>query len=1010
MVGASACAILSACVAATTGAPARTVAFWPLSEGQGTILKDTIGGVNGLLHAAGKQMPSWHGGELVFPGGKGGGSVRVAGGGKLLAGPFFAISFEVKPADATSPGQLVCTKHGSWKKGGWLVSYWGGARRLTVMAADGTTNHTFQFSTGKPLPPGEWSRIELVYDGAQMRFLLNGELVKAIDRAGIALKPSTYPLLVGGYYNELGRGFKGAIRNVRLSVPQPQRAGEGVLLVTDSGRPEIDGKLDDDAWRGAGFVKGFVCFTPDKPAPLDTEFAVAADRQHVYLAVRCHEPRPDRIKAPKGSRDELAGDSIEMFFQPGLDGHHFVQLGLNAAGVQFDCLMSHHGTRVRMDFDMAWAAAVGREAEAWTAEVAIPFSQLLVRAAEGQTWKMNVCRNIATLGDKVVFTTWGRLPEDQMKSFHNPNIFRFATGFPAPEYSAAEIRHVRAGRKKWGLDEKPSRQKNALLAIHDPWFVPNNLNAPNWLMNLAGGRTILAQKTSYVFDLPEGISLVAAGYLLGAKAKPGQAKTYTIERAGTAQHEGQTYVRHVARPVNIHRNNIEPGPFFLRSRLAHGTESSLYYFAQWEGGRQDVQKLGLVTRTFPTPGKPKAVIAPIAWMFATRWLAWPDFYSSYAGLGFNMVATHGLYDRILEPEQVQAALDAARQHGFRVLYVDSPFHPIMNHPEAVSQLANPKPGKHHDLCPSYRGPVYQTEVERLTTMALAARAEEVTLDIECYGFGAFAGKSGQCKRCNADVRRRGKPAAEAVLDMGTEILHDVHRAMTETFVAKGLPVPAFGTYHTQPGGFVYEDLFDYDRMDKRRVARCHPVYYSSGKAEAIGRELRRLRRLTDGTQIIPWMTGGYSSIGYQVEYPSVWVYDRVLENYGSGIRGIYWFAFQKFEAADLYYYAKAMEAIVPVAELICGSKPLDGIQCDRPSYSVTGIAKGEDVLLLVSNYNEPAPATLTVTLPEAIAGRVRDLARKMPAGEVAGRKVTIPFEPGATGAHTALYYLGMKEF
>ena len=1010
MVHAFAPAILSVCVTATTTAPDRTVAFWPLDEGQGTVLKDTAAGANGLLHAAGKQMPSWHGGELVFPGGKGGGSVRVDGGGKLLAGPFFAISFEVKPADAASPGQLVCTKPCSWKKGGWLVSYWGATRRLTMMAADGTANHTFQFSTGKPLPPGKWSRIDLVYDGAKMRFLLDGKLVKAIDQAGIVLKPSTYPLLVGGYYNELGRGFKGGIRNVRLSVPQPQRAGNGVLLVKDLGRPEIDGKLDDATWSEALFTKGFVCFTPDKPAPLDTEFAVAADGRHVYLAVRCHEPLPERIKAPKRSRDELVGDSIEMFVQPGLDGHHFIQLALNAADVQYDCLMSHHGTRVRTDFDMAWTSAVGREPEAWTAEVAIPFSQLLVRASEGQTWKMNVCRNIATLGDKVVFTTWGRVPEGEMKSFHNPNIFRFATGFPSPQYSTAEKSHVRAGRKKWGLDEKPSRQKNALLAIHDPWFVPNNLDAPNWLMNLAGGRTILAQKTSYVLDLPEGVSLVAAGYLLGRKAKPGQAKTYTIDRAGTAQHEGQTYGRYVARPVNIHRNDIAPGPFFLRSRLAHGAKSSLYYFAQWEGGRQEAQKLGLVTKTFPTPGKPKALIAPIAWMFATRWLAWPDFYSSYAKLGFNMVATHGLYDRILEPEQVQAALDTARQHGFRILYVDSPFHPIMNHPEAVSQLVNPKPGKHHDLCPSYRGPVYQAELKRLTTMALAARAEEVTLDIECYGFGAFAGKSGQCKRCNADVRERGKPAAEAVLDMGTEILHDVHRTMTETFTAEGLPVPAFGTYHTQPGGFVCEDLFDYDRMDKRRVARCHPVYYSSGKAEAIGRELRRLRRLTDGTQIIPWMSGGYSTIGFQVEYPSVWVYDRVLENYGSGIHGIYWFAYQKFEAADLYYYAKAMESIVPVAELVCDSKPLAGIECDNPAYSVTGITKGQDVLLLVSNYSKPARATLTVTLPEAMTGGVRDLARKRPAGAVTGRKVTIPFEPGAPGAHTALYYVGANEF
>ena len=1003
----SVCVVLWACVA--EAGLGRDVALWPLDEGQGSVLKDTIGGVSGVLHAAGPEKPIWRDGGLVFPGGKGGGSVRVAGGGTLLSGPFFAVSLEVRPADATSPGSLVCTKHGSWKKGGWLVSYWGAARRLTVMAADGAVNHTFEFSTGRPLPPGEWSRIDLLYDGAQMRFLLNDKFVKAIDKAGIVLKTSTYPLLVGGYYNELGVGFKGAIRNVRLSVPQPEQGGNSIVLVRDLGRPEIDGKLDDATWHQADFITDFVRFTPDQPAPLNTEFAVAADGQRLYLAVRCHEPFPQRIKAPERPRDELVGDSVEIFLQPDLGGHHFIQLALTAAGVQYDCLMSHHGTRVRTDFDLEWTSAAGREPEAWTAELAIPFSQLLVRAPGQGTWKMNVCRNIATLGDKVVFTTWGQVPEGQMKSFHNPNIFRFATGFPALQHPAAEELHVRAGRKKWALDEKPSRQKNALLAIHDPWFVPNNLNAPNWLMNLAGGRTILAQGTSYVLDLPEGISIVAVGHLLGSKAKPGQTKTYTLERAGTVQHEGRAFQRYVVRPVDIHRNNIDPGPFFLRSRLAHGTESSLYYFAQWEGGQQEMQRLDLVTKTFPTPGKPRALIAPIAWMFATRWLAWPDFHSSYAKLGFNMVATHGLYDRVLEPEQVQTALETARQNGFRTLYVDSPFHPIMNRPETVSQLMKPKAEKHNDLCPSYRGPVYQAEVGRLATMALAARADEITLDIECYGFGAFAGKSGQCQRCNADVHRRGKPAAEAVLDMGTEILHDVHRAVGDTFTAGGLPVPGFGTYHTQPGGFVYEDLFDYDRMDKRRVARCHPVYYSSGKAEAIGRELRRLRRLTDGTQIIPWMSGGYSNIGYQVEYPSVWVYDRVLENYGSGICGIYWFAYQKFEAADLYYYAKAMEAVAPVAELVCDSRPLDGIRCDKPTYSVTGIRNGQDTLLLVSNYRQPVPMELRISLTEGVTGHLWDLTLRRSAGPVSGRHVVVCFKPGVEGGHTALYYIGLKE-
>ena len=999
--------------AATAGG--RTVAFWPLDDGTGTIVRDKVGGVNGVFHGVGDRVPAWQGGELLFPGGKGGGSIRVGGGGRLLSGPFFSIGFEIKPLDKSAGYTILAAKHGSVKTGGWNIGYWGAKRQLSLFVGDGKNNNKFIFITPKRLPTDRWSRIEIEYDGVHMHFTLDGKLVKSIEHPGMVMKPSRYELLMGGYYSGLARGLKGSLRNVRLAIPAPKDDLHGVVVVKDLGRPTIDGKLDDPAWRGAAFQRKFVVFTADKPAEPDTSFAVCADRDNLYMAIRCHEPNLDRIKARLRERDEFSGDdSIEVFLQPELDGHYFIQLALSAGNTQYDCLLSHHGTRVRMDFDMKWRSAVGREADAWTAELAIPLAELLVRPSQGNTWRMNVCRNVASrppdATPKVLFTTWGSIGEGEMKSFQNVKLFRFATGIPAPKYSSVLRGRVRAKRKQWGLDDKPSTEKMGLLAIHEPWIVPNNLHAPNWFVNLAGGRDIMTRKTTYVLDLPEGIELTSVG-ILRREGKDGEpAINYTFRRAGTAQHDGGTYQRYVVTPVSLHRNNIVPGPFFLRSSLADDEKSDMYCFAQWKGGKQKPVKIALVTKAFPTPGPPEKLIAPIAWMFATSRETWPDFLDSYAKLGFNMVATHGLYDRILTPERIQAGLDLARQHGLRVLYVDSPFHPIMNRPETVSQLGKPKPRKQSDLCPSYRGPIYQDELKRLATKALASRPEEVTLDIECYGFGAFAGKSGQCKRCNADVQKRGKPAAEAVVDMGTEILHDVHQAITEAFTAEGLPVPAFGTYHTQPGGFVYQDLFDFDKMDKRRVARCHPVYYSSAKAKAMGVELRRLRRLTDGTQILPWLTPGYSASDYQVEYVSPWLYDRVLETYGSGIRGIYWFAFQKFEAADFYYYAKAMDSVTPVAEIVCDSKPLDDITCDKSGYSVTGIRRGSDVLLLVSNYDKPSPATLTVTVPGAMTGRVYDLARKRPAGPVDGRKVTIPFEPGVPGAHAALYYVGTKEF
>ena len=44
--------------------------------------------------------------------------------------------------------------------------------------------------------------------------------------------------------------------------------------------------------------------------------------------------------------------------------------------------------------------------------------------------------------------------------------------------------------------------------------------------------------------------------------------------------------------------------------------------------------------------------------------------------------------------------------------------------------------------------------------------------------------------------------------------------------------------------------------------------------------------------------------GTVVEFPSPWIYGRVLEVFGSGAREIAWFAFTNFEGSDFYYLAR----------------------------------------------------------------------------------------------------------
>ena len=94
--------------------------------------------------------------------------------------------------------------------------------------------------------------------------------------------------------------------------------------------------------------------------------------------------------------------------------------------------------------------------------------------------------------------------------------------------------------------------------------------------------------------------------------------------------------------------------------------------------------------------------------------------------------------------------------------------------------------------------------------------------------------------------------------------------------------------------------------------------------------------------------------------------------------------------------------------LIHDADPLEGVACEHDSITVSALQRGEEVLLLVSDYETASDATVKVTLPVAVEGTVWDLARKAIGGSIAGDVVTVRFSPGVAGAHCALYYIGPR--
>jgi hypothetical protein len=998
------------------GATGRVVGYWPLNEGSGKIVRAKVGDVNGgFVEVAGNE-PTWGGKELLFKGGKQGGKVKITGGGKLLLGPFFKISVEVKPNDNKEAGYILSSKAMSKKDGGFLIYYWPGGRKLFFNFADGLKKYQLICKLKKKIPLNKWAKITVLYNGSLLTVSIDDKIVGSMALKGVQLAPASI-LMIGGYLFN-GQSFPGSIRNVKLEVPKLSDGLEGVFSVKNHGIPQIDGKLDDAVWQQANFFGDFVYFYKGKTASPQTEVAISAGKDKVYFAIRCFEPNISKLVAPKRHPGDMAfnDDLVEIFIDPDTSGDHYIHLALTAGNFQFQQVVTHFGTRKRSDFNMNWDSAVNIGKDAWTAEIAIPYSELMVKPGSIGNWHINVGRANQTLDNsRIKWTTWGGLnPGEKNKGFHNVKLFNTVTGFPNPVYNQQAKRRITAKRKKWKLDEKPSGKSTAMLKIRDFMFVPNNMVVPNWFLCLAPGRELIQTKTYHVVDLPEGVKLLAVGRFPTKKPRGGGAAFYAMKVLKQVKHDGKKYTRYKITPLVIHPTACAVvGPLYMRSTLPDKTKSLMYYQSVSDTGAQKLEKLDLITRTFPTPGMPKKLITALAWMHAQTSMAWPQIFESYPKLGFNTIQTHRQFDAVIEQDKVRKFLKQARQAGLRIMQTESTFLSL-SRPESRSiDPATGKPANNRkDRCPAYRGPYYHQEIQALVEFGRKINTEIYNLDIESFHLGAFQGKTGQCTRCQAYFKRSGKGHKAALTDMGTEIMADIKKALLKMSKEEGRSAPLLGTYHTKPGGFVYSEIFDFDKMAKNGVDFCHPVRYASKNADDYGREMRKFKGIIKDGRIIPWLTAGYIVPNGSIEYPTEWVYNYVLETFGSGLSGTYWFDFTKFEGSDMYYFAKGMESVVPIADLIWDSKPVKGVTCNRASVSATALKSGDSYIILLSDYTKkPNFGSLTVTLPNAPVGKVWNLARKKSGGRIDGNKVIINnFQPIEKNTDTAMYYVGTRKF
>jgi hypothetical protein len=160
--------------------------------------------------------------------------------------------------------------------------------------------------------------------------------------------------------------------------------------------PVIDGDLSDPVWQQGFLIKDFTQLEPQagQPATEATEARIAYDANNLYFGIRCYDSEPAKVIDPTLQRDSDLSfdDSIQIILDTFHDRNNAFFFGVNPAGAQLDGQIRRQGEDISVDWDGLWTAATRRDAQGWTAEVAIPFKTLRFPKSEPQTWGFNLRR------------------------------------------------------------------------------------------------------------------------------------------------------------------------------------------------------------------------------------------------------------------------------------------------------------------------------------------------------------------------------------------------------------------------------------------------------------------------------------------------------------------------------------------------------------------------------------------------------------------------------------------
>lgn len=182
----------------------------------------------------------------------------------------------------------------------------------------------------------------------------------------------------------------------------PPEKSQPVKLPNFVKPPVVDGKLDDEVWKGAVVLKDFYQVQPgDNIAPSrQTEVMLGYDSKFLYVAFHCFD-EPDKVRANIPKRDDIWNDDyVGILFDTFNDKRKAYEFDFNPLGIQADGIWTD-GQGEDFSLDVVVESKGIVTSDGYTIEVAIPFKSIRYVGGKDTLWGVHFWRRIKRFNNEL---------------------------------------------------------------------------------------------------------------------------------------------------------------------------------------------------------------------------------------------------------------------------------------------------------------------------------------------------------------------------------------------------------------------------------------------------------------------------------------------------------------------------------------------------------------------------------------------------------------------------------